>query len=897
MRIGRTRRHFALAAGTCLVVFAGVGRAGEVVFSDDTFPDASWTAVEVVDGTPNGSFDVSASQQASGGNPDDYRRIIHALDTPTASSILSGHFLALAGFDPGEDGSFESLDMSFDGISEIGNPAGAMGYGALVEQSGVYFSAALTPGAATNGAGWQTLSATGLVAADFAAQGQIGALDLSDAGAPIQIGLFVSSGTFGTPAVNVGGVDNWTATVHTIDPAVPFALLVESDADGSAVQEFFIAEFADLDDLLSQSFLDSGFSNADFTAAFSAGGLAFDGARYYLLLETELNAGSGEEIVIFQYASLDELYAGSPLVGQSSQLDVGAGFDVRAFTHDGSRFHVLLESKDDRSAGSEVFHVAFASFTDLIDANFAPDSGFIQLDVGVLFGIGGLAHDGTSFHLLIESNDDLPAGTEVFWLEFASLADLQAGAAFASDGGFTQVNIGGSYGLRGVTAPEPGLAAMLASGLLVLSARCRRRIRPCRRESGRSWALEQLGELGSVPPIWLDPLPGVARNQGRHDDQTVDALRRQISLEAVATRFGLVGAADRARHLALPLPHEAVHGSPLARKLLPFALTALFAVATPGWAGDGVLEVNHVSIMADGGYPWQPEAGNYRLTSDLVSGNAVGILLENDFVVIDFNGFALVGSAGAATNGVDAGSSPDGHVLRNGSIRGFGGRAVDGMSTCRIENMQILNNQSGGLRLGSTCVVRDNLLSNNGGVALEVTGSGTAYKDNVLADSGASHVFGSGAISQGGNLCDGEACASPPMRRFYLSTDFRRGFLLLLSPACAPGFHFASLWEIADVSHLRYDTTLGRTEADSGEGPPTGEPGWIRTGSPSASSGQGAGLDNCQTWGTDTGPAVFGTTAELSSDWSLMSAPSEFEVWNADTASCAQNTRYWCVQD
>jgi len=61
---------------------------------------------------------------------------------------------------------------------------------------------------------------------------------------------------------------------------------------------------------------------------------------------------------------------------------------------------------------------------------------------------------------------------------------------------------------------------------------------------------------------------------------------------------------------------------------------------------------------------------------------------------------------------------------------------------------------------------------------------------------------------------------------------------------CASGYHFASLWEILDPSNLKYNTTLGYTQADSGQGPPTNALGWVRTGYLSNTSTT-AGQGNC----------------------------------------------------
>ena len=193
----------------------------DFVFSDSEFPDSAWTAVEVIDTTPNDSFTFSGNQLTSGGKPDAYRRIVNSLDTSTASSVAAAHLRVAAVWDPGEEGTFVSLDATFDGISEVGNPAGAVGYAVALMQDGVVYRAGLTPSAVLNGDGWQTLSASGLVASSFCDGPCARTPDLSDSAPPITLGFLTSNGTFGNPSVNVGGVDNWQITIHASPPPVP----------------------------------------------------------------------------------------------------------------------------------------------------------------------------------------------------------------------------------------------------------------------------------------------------------------------------------------------------------------------------------------------------------------------------------------------------------------------------------------------------------------------------------------------------------------------------------------------------------------------------------------------------------------------------------------------------
>lgn len=196
-----------------------------ITFSDTEFADANWTAAEVLDTSPDNSFSFTAAQSLAGGIPGAYRRVVNTLGSTTPSSIGSGHFQVGAVFDPGEDGTFGSLDMSFRGIS-LNATAGAMGYGVLVEQGGDYFQVGL--GQVLNNTGWASFAGTGLVEGDFLALGG-GALDLSDSGSAISIGVIVRNGTFGqpgVPSVNEGGFDNWSVSVHTVEIPAPSAAAI-----------------------------------------------------------------------------------------------------------------------------------------------------------------------------------------------------------------------------------------------------------------------------------------------------------------------------------------------------------------------------------------------------------------------------------------------------------------------------------------------------------------------------------------------------------------------------------------------------------------------------------------------------------------------------------------------
>ncbi len=129
-------------------------------------------------------------------------------------------------------------------------------------------------------------------------------------------------------------------------------------------------------------------------------------------------------------------------------------------------------------------------------------------------------------------------------------------------------------------------------------------------------------------------------------------------------------------------------------------------------------------------------------------------------------------------------------------------------------------------------------------------------------------------------------------RQFYIAPVAVAGNAPLT--ACAAGYHMASLWEIYDVTELQYNATLGAAQADSGNGPPTGFYGWIRTGALSTVSG-GAGGANCDTWTSNSG-VDSGTAVILPNGWTSASV-SLISPWFATTQTCSQLLRVWCVED
>ncbi len=130
------------------------------------------------------------------------------------------------------------------------------------------------------------------------------------------------------------------------------------------------------------------------------------------------------------------------------------------------------------------------------------------------------------------------------------------------------------------------------------------------------------------------------------------------------------------------------------------------------------------------------------------------------------------------------------------------------------------------------------------------------------------------------------------LRKFYLTDAEYDGNNADGASVCAESYHFASLWEILDISNLEYNQDLGATNDDSGYGPPSSIGGWIRTGYSENNDGN-PGKANCTNWSTTLGD---GTTVKLVPDW-VVSSIKDIQVWDVENYPCSSSGYVWCVEN
>jgi hypothetical protein len=202
--------------------------------------------------------------------------------------------------------------------------------------------------------------------------------------------------------------------------AAPIHVLYERDADGSAGNELAVVSYPTLADLIGNTSAFTQFTQVDVSAAFSVGGITFDGTAYRVLYERDADGSAGNELAVVSYPTLADLIGNTSAFTQFTQVDVSAAFSVGGIAFDGTAYRVLYERDADGSAGNELAIVSYPTLADLI-GNTSAFTQFTQVDVSAAFSVGG-------FYVEAETMGDEPGDVDepnsVFLFAFglASLA-------------------------------------------------------------------------------------------------------------------------------------------------------------------------------------------------------------------------------------------------------------------------------------------------------------------------------------------------------------------------------------------------------------------------------------------------------------------------------------------
>jgi hypothetical protein len=198
----------------------------DVTYSDGTFNNADWTATAIYN-TGSPAYTFTDSQQISGGNPGDFREVVHTL-SGSAGSLIVAHMNTGDIYNPAVSGPISTIDFSYD-LIQFNPPANqAVAYDLLLFQNGSYYDFSSGDLIFTNS--WTPFSHVGLTASDFvlAVPGAIGPAhpDFSATGSLIDFGYLSGNSNTGAGSdVRDSGIDNWSVTLHSPVPE-PVSLLL-----------------------------------------------------------------------------------------------------------------------------------------------------------------------------------------------------------------------------------------------------------------------------------------------------------------------------------------------------------------------------------------------------------------------------------------------------------------------------------------------------------------------------------------------------------------------------------------------------------------------------------------------------------------------------------------------
>jgi len=151
------------------------------------------------------------------------------------------------------------------------------------------------------------------------------------------------------------------------------------------------------------------------------------------------------------------------------------------------------------------------------------------------------------------------------------------------------------------------------------------------------------------------------------------------------------------------------------------AAVVLALAASQAMAVDGVIEINQARALAGGvtpgdtpGFPVSiTQAGSYRLTGSLETGNLPGIDISANDVTLDLNGFSLGSDfVGGPSFGIRGGASNRNIRVENGLVRLFLAEGIDLGNRSIVRNVRV-ESCGGGILLGNdsevtSCLSRDN---------------------------------------------------------------------------------------------------------------------------------------------------------------------------------------------
>lgn len=167
-----------------------------------------------------------------------------------------------------------------------------------------------------------------------------------------------------------------------------YQVLLQANPGSRVGSPLFLLSYASWDDLQRHQPSAMQWLKQDVSLNYAVHGFAYDGTAYHLLLESNADRPGGEELYLVSYASFADLLADKSSGEQFLPLDINPSYSVAGLAFDQGSYRLLLESNVDAGAGDELFLISYASFADFL--NHQPsDIAFLDLDVSPYYSVHG----------------------------------------------------------------------------------------------------------------------------------------------------------------------------------------------------------------------------------------------------------------------------------------------------------------------------------------------------------------------------------------------------------------------------------------------------------------------------------------------------------------------------
>ncbi len=243
----------------------------------------------------------------------------------------------------------------------------------------------------------------------------------------------------------------------TLVPGVSYAdqvhMLLETRSDFEAddekpLEEVYFMNAPGMADFKSNIFSSVGYLPLDIGKEYSIRAFAYAFGGYQMILESRNDKYGGEELYLMSYASLADVRSNTPSYMGYLPTDIDGGYSLAGLTVAGGTLQLFLQPNEDVDGYKRLYLVNYDSLDALKSGSVSS-----EYELGATIGIGyssrGVTFDGTRYHMLLQLLADRESDEEpdLYLASFLGLDGLRNDVL--DSGQFLPINIGRHYEVAG----------------------------------------------------------------------------------------------------------------------------------------------------------------------------------------------------------------------------------------------------------------------------------------------------------------------------------------------------------------------------------------------------------------------------------------------------------------